>query len=427
MKKTRLLLLLIAIVFFPLYSGYAHASEDNNKSDYQKWQESKIFRDMFGLYNDDEFVRTVVKDHNEPNPFGVSLTDAEIKELEARFQYQETHKSKLLDYLHSLDSFAWVYIDQSKGGELVVGLKGENYKDEALIARSKELYGLADMVKIRKATYSEKELIDLSNSIFNDREKLKQAGVAVKKTAVNTPQEKVEVYMNPNNKETQALMESIYPKAMMVFYDAENDIKLSARTDAKTPLEGGLMITKSATSTTGFCSSGFIARNGTTNYLVTAGHCTQTDDVIYQGGRFIGITAGSHQGGNNDSAVVNIPSSLASKYVYGDSSQSVVLTSYESANSGIVGDPVCLAGANSGYTCGVVKNLVVNDNIGTHDYYGVRSATYASGGGDSGGTVFAGSVLKGVHFGSAGGAPGVPITSYYSKAADIISQWGLTF
>ncbi|WP_058301230.1 S1 family peptidase [Gorillibacterium timonense] len=426
--KGKLVALLVAALVVPVYSSAAPADIGRpKKEEYQQIQESKMIRYLYGLNQDDDYVKGVVREYTASNKFGAALTDAEIRELENRFAYQRDHKRAVVDYLNTLDSYAWSYFDQKQGGIYVIGLKGEAYKNRQLTKTIRDLYGMPNQISIRKAACREADLIELSNRIFRDRDKLKAAGVIVKKTEVNTPKEKVDVYMSQNSMDAQNLLLSLYPRDRLAFYEAENEIALTARTDVGSPLEGGLMITRSATSTEGYCSSGFVAKRGNSYYLLTAGHCTATNDLIYQGGCLIGMTAGSHISGNPDTAAIHIPAASASKYVYGSSSKSVSLTSAEAAGAAQVGDSVCMAGASSGETCGYVKSVYVNDTIGTADYYGVSSAYYTSAAGDSGGTVYDGSILKGIHFGNVSEGSGVPMVSYYSKVADILAYWGLTF
>lgn len=90
-----------------------------------------------------------------------------------------------------------------------------------------------------------------------------------------------------------------------------------------------------------------------------------------------------------------------SNKVYASSSR---LTSLEVAGNDKLGDVVCMSGRNRGESnsCGTLQGKQISkfwkDPNGQEVWFdNLRAATYTSAGGDSGGTVYRGNQLKGVH------------------------------
>jgi hypothetical protein len=425
---TGVMALIIMLCMVSVAFGAPDNSSNNIKSVDQRIQETQYFRNLFGLKNDLQTVKNIVATNDISKKYGVVLTQDEVSQLDQRIGYQENHKQDLLNYIRSVDGFAWSYIAQKQGGVFHVGLKTSTQSLDNVINKAKAIYGKADLVQFDTARYTEAELSQLADKIRSQMNEISTSqGITIQKIAVNIPEQRLDVQITPYTPQSIDTLNNIFPKDEVAYQQIEV-VNLNARNTPNTPLQGGLQIAKTS-STAAYCTSGFMGKIGTTDYLVTAGHCTtSTSDTIYQGGSFIGFTSGSHQGGNNDSAVINIPSSLASKYVYGASSQSNTLTSAESVSGEVIGEAVCLAGNVSGYACGTLRYNNVTDTFGTtYVYDHIRQADHASASGDSGGTIFSGSSLKGVHFAGSGGAPGVPYASYYSHVSAILSQWGMTF
>ncbi|WP_217586507.1 S1 family peptidase [Lentibacillus saliphilus] len=83
------------------------------------------------------------------------------------------------------------------------------------------------------------------------------------------------------------------------------------------------------------------------------------------------------------------------------------MTSYQYVNSDYVGQSVAKTGATTYVTSGEIEkrnwNGHVRDSDGTRHYYRyLREASYKSDGGDSGGTVYWGNELRGIHTASNG-------------------------
>lgn len=422
--KKILLFSAVAIFSTSIFLQSAGAQESqNNVVNSVDLQDSIKFRTIFGLNSDRNYVSEVIKGQEKSKLHGVALTKQEEKELNQRFELQRENKPKILKELRQDPSFAWLYIDQQHGGMVNIGFKEKLTNKSDTIEFIKKLYGAPEKVKFVQAKFSEQELNQLAENIFKQGASVKsETGVTINKTATNIINEKVDVYITPYSNDSIDKLNRKFPLEMVTYHAAEKTQLEASRSDKIRPLQGGIQIVNNDVTTNKYSTAGFIAHNSSGNYyLVTTGHSGSVNDSFSQGGSFIGLMAGSNVSGTNDSGIISIPSSLASKKVYGNTSGDITLTSAQASNSDNVGDRVCISGAVSGYNCGVITNVDVYDNIAGYVMNHVRAATYTSATGDSGSVIFDGSVLKGVHFGSSGS------TRYFSHVSAVLNQWGLTF
>jgi len=428
MKKGRLIVALLTSMLLTAFPINTFAQTDSISFTSKDVDENVLFREMFGLNSNAVYVNSVMEKYTKSSKFGVALTPTEEKELEKRFERENKLKPLLTETLQTDPDFAWIYIDQTKNGQFNIGFtKPINEKLEKI----KELTSLiedSDLIKIHQAKISEKDLNLEMERVIKEIDYFNSIGITVHKVNTNIPKEKVEIHISPYDNSSVQAIKSRLNSDFIDVVENKYEVNFDSRLNHYDPLQSGTAITKNDPNSTNRCSTGFIARSSSgTYYLVTAGHCTQANDVIYQGGQFIGITAGSNQGGTNDSAVITIPSSLASKLVYVNNPGDLTLTSVQASNGDMVGEIVCKVGIATNNTCGTITSTNVYRSIAGTVFTNVREANYAAASGDSGGLVYYDTMAKGIHFASSGGAPGVPYTTWYSHASEILSYWGLSF
>ncbi|WP_143194262.1 S1 family peptidase [Micromonospora sp. CB01531] len=176
----------------------------------------------------------------------------------------------------------------------------------------------------------------------------------------------------------------------------------------------------------GRCSLGANVRSGSTNYLVTAGHCTSLADTWYADSAHttvLGYVTGSSFPGNDYGVVrytgtVDHPSAV---YTYPG-----MLTIYRAGNA-YVGQRVCRSGATTGVRCGSVTALNATVNYAEGTVYGLIRTNICAEPGDSGGPLYdpsTGTILGILSGGSGNCASGG--TSYYQPIGEILTAYGLT-
>jgi hypothetical protein len=148
---------------------------------------------------------------------------------------------------------------------------------------------------------------------------------------------------------------------------------------------------------------------------------------FFQGGEYIGHSSSKWRYGNSADAmgIALTDSSFLSSGVFGNYYK---LNNIEVAGNDVIGDIVCISGIKSGNNCGVLEGRFFEGFWGRDEAKGIegvwfdnlRVASYASTGGDSGGTIHNGSILKGIHKGSLDGR------KYYSHVTHVQNRLGLT-
>lgn len=96
------------------------------------------------------------------------------------------------------------------------------------------------------------------------------------------------------------------------------------------------------------------------------------------------------------------------------------VTARQGQDADSVGESVCLSGVTSGFSCGTITDVDV-DNVfdGSITQNNLRTANYISTGGDSGSPIFYGNTAKGIHKGSLGSV------KFYSHIWEVESALGV--
>ncbi|PSM38608.1 serine protease [Streptomyces dioscori] len=171
------------------------------------------------------------------------------------------------------------------------------------------------------------------------------------------------------------------------------------------------------------CSLGFNVRSGSTNYFVTAGHCTDGAGTWYSNsGRttVLGPTAGSSFP-TNDYGLVRYSNTTIAK---DGTAGSVDITS---AATPSVGTNVIRTGSTTGTRTGRVTALNATVNYGGGDVvYGMIQTTVCAEPGDSGGPLYG---SNGVAYGLTSGGSGNCTsggTTFFQPVTEALSAYGVS-
>ncbi|MBT0772122.1 S1 family peptidase [Kineosporia sp. J2-2] len=174
------------------------------------------------------------------------------------------------------------------------------------------------------------------------------------------------------------------------------------------------------------CSLGFNVVSGSTYYFLTAGHCGEVASTWYSNSAqttVLGPTV-SYSFPGNDYALVRYSSSTTAHpgtvYTYSGSQE------ISSAGTPTVGQTVYRSGSTTGVHSGRVTalNTTVNYSDGTSVSQAIRTTVCAEGG-DSGGSLYAGTVAYGLTSGGSGNCTSGGIT-YFQPVPEALSAYGVS-
>ncbi|MEV4416820.1 S1 family peptidase [Catellatospora sp. NPDC049609] len=189
----------------------------------------------------------------------------------------------------------------------------------------------------------------------------------------------------------------------------------------RTMLAGGDAIHGS----TARCSLGANARIGTTYYLITAGHCTNSSANWWTNStRTIAIgvrTASSFP--SDDYGLIRYTSLLSHPSAVNTYPGLLPLNGTGNA---YVGQAVCRSGATTGVRCGVVTALNATVNYPDGTVTGLIRTNICAENGDSGGPLYtSGGIILGILSGGTGNCT-TGGTTYYQPIREILAVYGLT-
>ncbi|WP_330176533.1 S1 family peptidase [Streptomyces sp. NBC_01498] len=175
-------------------------------------------------------------------------------------------------------------------------------------------------------------------------------------------------------------------------------------------------------SPTGRCSAGFNVRSGSTDYFLTAGHCTEGNPSWYTNSArttLIGPTAGSSFPGNDYGIVRYSNASVSRPGTVG----SIDITSAANAT---VGMSVTRRGSTTGTHSGSVQGLNATVNYGGGDVVsGLIRTNVCAEPGDSGGPLYSGSRAIGLTSGGSGNCSSGG-TTYFQPVVEALNAYGVS-
>ncbi|WP_340673697.1 S1 family peptidase [Brevibacillus agri] len=421
---TTLLAVTVTSLSIPVNSTMAAQKRNSELNEYilskDTIQESDRFREEMGLSSKN--LRSISNDpKNFSEKYGVFLTEKEEKELDERLEEQKNQIPKIKDFIenHLQDEFAAMYIDQKLGGVINIGFKtGSEEKVKKFEEDLKKLYSKG-MVEIYYTDYTEEQLDEMAESVSEKRNELAEKGLNVTSVSVNIPEQKIDIGVEKKKAFARSLLLNsetvsdigldIDSNLFNIFEEGVHQAQASP-SDKFRPIQAGLSIVN--TDAGKFCTSAFSAQIGTKFYVLTAGHCAESDtDKFSQGGPRFGKVADYNFGGNVDSAIIKLDegSKDATYYLFGNSkSKLYAINEVQKTKNETVGDAVCISGATTQTVkCGTLKTKNWKGDVLTHSgdkvyLSGMRQATYTSTRGDSGAPIFLGGTAIGIHSTSGG-------------------------
>ncbi|MFD3488074.1 S1 family peptidase [Streptomyces sp. NPDC058665] len=175
-------------------------------------------------------------------------------------------------------------------------------------------------------------------------------------------------------------------------------------------------------SSVGRCSAGFNVRSGSTDYFLTAGHCTEGNPSWYTNSArttLIGPTAGSSFPGNDYGIVRYSNASVPRPGTVGG----VDITSAANAT---VGMSVTRRGSTTGTHSGSVQGLNATVNYGGGDIVsGLIRTNVCAEPGDSGGPLYSGSRAIGLTSGGSGNCSSGG-TTYFQPVVEALNAYGVS-
>ena len=173
------------------------------------------------------------------------------------------------------------------------------------------------------------------------------------------------------------------------------------------------------------CSLGFNVRNSAgTYYFLTAGHCGNIGVNWYSNSSLTSLL-GSRTGTSfpgNDYAIVRYSSTThpGTVYLYNGSSQDIT-----SAGNAYVGQAVKRSGSTTGVRSGSVTATNATVNYAEGAVYGTIKTNVCAEGGDSGGSLFAGSIALGLTSGGSGNCSSGG-TTFFQTVTEALSVYGVS-
>lgn len=409
MRFLKIIILLCISVLSIFGFGNLSLATSNNSYLSNNVEEQIKIREEYGLETTFDLL-TKLQKLPAKDGYGIPLTENEVQELQEREKFSDVHIPHILEELRGESPFSKIgtfYRDNRDNGRLMVGLvKNTEIKDEVIQRiKSKVPIHAQDKIKFLDVTYSESDLNQIILNIFDDRELLEDKGVSVTEAFEDVRGNKVSVGIYPYTEEAATIIKDRYGADAVTVIEKEVE-KLEDRSANYYYMYGGIRIAGTAANSTGSqggCSAGFSIENARGNFLVTAGHCTNDWTGFYQGGYYKGSIYDTNEGGSADVGVISLFSNRTTNDIYRYSYGDRALTSYQGVTEDYVGQSVAKVGIATDLTSGTIQSRNWHGDFenGIHYTY-LRDASYASSGGDSGGTVYWGSELRGIHTGSNG-------------------------
>lgn len=211
------------------------------------------FRKEFGLNPD--FSTNKSNNIIKSEKYGVLLTKEEEEQLTKRFQKQDEKVPVIKDYLaaNSLDGI--IYIDQEKSGIINIGLKDANQISQYQ-NKIKEIYGDDSKIHFFSTKYSEKELDQLHEKIWELSKKIEDQPIMGVSTDVTN--QNVKVYLKDLNSEVKVTLNQLFPSSPIEYLLWENNGGDEARDSKLRPLQAGINLTN-AYQNNNPCTIGFQA------------------------------------------------------------------------------------------------------------------------------------------------------------------------
>jgi len=307
-----------------------------------------------------------------------------VRALNARLGLLE-RDSKIGD---SIPSFGGMFIDEANSTLYIYLISQE---DETKVQNVLSPYGEKINIEILPGNYTFKELMKWRVELRTVFEKLNMTRLGIDET-----KNKITIGIEgadelKSEKLNQELQKLNIPQDAVEVIEWERPVLLQSRNDKFNTLIGGIKIQKAWWET---CTLGFSATQGSTKGIVTAGHCANLNDEIYQpswwSGNYIGSVAKDPSGPRwSDALWVPVSRSIVYQiFKDGGPPQYSVDGEVMSWNQR-KDENICKGGISTGETCGRIT-LTCED--APHPEYGTLYCQYyadfSAASGDSGSPVY---------------------------------------
>jgi hypothetical protein len=352
--------------------------------------------------------------------YGFPLTAGEKADVDARIRFANSVGRRVVPHLRSLGTFSGVYLDQKRGGRLVVLLTRLAPQRLATI-RSRVLARPGRGVTFRRVPFSYRALAGAmrkARTLWTGETAPLRVAVDVVRNGLDVQVERDQVARAQGA--AAALSEALGGVPVRVSGGTQGvDQVCTTRENCYSPLKAGVVIRNGSTTGTR-CTMGWHVVAGTDAQWVTAGHCgfNASTSWYHRGLGFVGSNIAnlilSH---GIDIRRIQMANTQDSSLVYGKSGNHV------SSRYPMVGDTVCISkGVTNSNTCSRVIFDLIEWHSGTCNCFvhGAASGNLQTQGGDSGAPIYTGLVAVGVHNQTADGE------SRWAKIREALETWGMS-
>jgi hypothetical protein len=413
--------LAVAAVALVLPAAASSALADEQRID-PRVAKAASMRASLGFDASPAAIRSIVAQGRDvgSRAYGFPLTAREKADLDARIRFANSVGRRVVPHVRSLETFGGVYLDQKRGGRLVVLLTRLAPQRLATI-RSWVLARPGRGVTFREVPFSYRELAGAMRQVRT----LWTGETAPLRVAVDVVRNGLDVQVEHDQVAraqgaAAALSEVLGGVPVRVSGGTQGVEQVcTSRENCYSPLKAGVVIRNG--STTGpRCTMGWHIVAGSDAQWVTAGHCgfNASTSWYHQGLGFVGSNIAnlilSH---GVDIRRVQMSNSQDSSLVYGKSGN------HTSSRYPMVGDTVCISkGVTNSNTCSsVIFDLnewhIQSCNCFVH---GAASGNLQTQGGDSEAPIYTGLVAVGVHSETTQGE------SRWAKIREALQIWGMS-
>lgn len=403
-------------------------------------------RREIGFNADPERVRDL---HARPGAYGASrstgqdllglvMTDDEIAAMRTRNQL-EHHASAMEARVKDAHPKTFAGLHVAPGDAEASTVIRVLFKDDPGKHRG-ELAGmlpeaLRGNVVVERVDHSLAELLAEERKVDRVVRKLEREGVPYNATAADVLANRVTVFVPKlSNKLVAALKSEVRLDMLRFVEEGGRAAPTWLKNDqyAWALVAGGQRIEGPA----GSCTSAFAAHGFFGPFMLTAGHCSNVDDMIVQGGATLGRAAAKNFGGNQDALAITTYSYRNQRgRIHRDASD---FWSPIHGVIGLEGDPIGAVVCTTGYAttgldgfqnpsgrCGQLTHKYVSISYIPNSTPSFRLANYWSDFGDSGAAIYwdtmVGTLGVGINSGKTGAGTGV-----FSHLPYTLDAWGLT-
>lgn len=387
-------------------------ANDNNSGMSEEINEMIKVRKEFGLNQDaSNLNRLINKKELKPSKYlSVPLTEEEEQEISNRIEMQEKHLPAFNKHINTVlnsNEFGGLFIDQTAGGIVKVGLTEKANDKSAKKEKLKSLFPDKDRIEFFEAKVSLNQLDDTHEQVAKKITEFAEQGIVI--TGINTDiiNNRVEIGVeNLSSENESTLLDFLGSAASYTLLIEEKASTATNRNIWYGDMQAGLRIVNSTRGSA--CTSNIGITDGTgLYYVLTAGHCATLYQKFTQGGTTIGQVERhtGYNGTNADAMAIRVPKSYANTFAYLGSSKAIRFTATQPTNADWVGEIVYMSGISSGVKSGRITSLnytAYYPNSGKGTYFKQRLASYPTVGGDSGGPVYTARTLRGIQSGVRG-------------------------